>query len=141
MTALRGGEKRVNYHKFEIANKMCKHIFLLPSFSEVSHDIDMALIYYSHGYFIYRVCRIHYPGNFLFLHSNLAEILTNLAEIVDPHAVYGVTSSNSKDPWSLIGPGCQQVSSGVVVRIVEGKLNTDGQGTVHGHRDSITDPA
>ena len=43
----------------------------------------------------------------------------------------GVAFSNSKDPWSLEGPSCHQVSSGVVVRIVEGKsrvealLNTD----------------
>ena len=45
--------------------------------------------------------------------------------------VYGVAFSNSEDPWSLVGPGCHQVSSGVVVRIVEEKsrvealLNTD----------------
>ena len=35
--------------------------------------------------------------------------------------VYGVTFSNSKDPW----PGCHQVSSGVVVRIVEGKSRVE----------------
>ena len=29
--------------------------------------------------------------------------------------------SNFKDPWSLLGPGCHQVSSGVMVRIVKGK--------------------
>ena len=55
-----------------------------------------------------------------FTDQNLAENLTNLAEIVRPRMVYGVAFSNSKDPWSLVGPGCHQVSSGVVVRIVAG---------------------
>ena len=59
--------------------------------------------------------------SFTFKDPNLAENLTNLAEIVGPRMVYGVAFSNSKDPWSLVGPGCHQVSRGVVVRIVEGK--------------------
>ena len=39
--------------------------------------------------------------------------------------VNGVAFSNSKDPWSLVGPGCHQVSNGVVVRIVEGKWRVE----------------
>ena len=39
--------------------------------------------------------------------------------------VHGVTFSNSKDPWSFVGPGCHQVSSVVVVRIVEGKSRVE----------------
>ena len=68
---------------------------------------------------------------FTFTNPNLAEKLTKLAEIVGPRVVYGVAFSNSKEPWYLVGPGCHQVSSGVVVRIVKGKsrvealLNTD----------------
>ena len=70
---------------------------------------------------------------FTFKYPNLAENLTNLAEIVGPRGVYVVAFSNSKDPWSLVGPGRHQVSNGVVVRIFEGKsrvealLNTDLQ--------------
>ena len=55
----------------------------------------------------------------------MAENLTNLAEIVGPRGVYGVAFSNSKDPWSLVGPGRHQVSSRVVVRIVEGKSRVE----------------
>ena len=58
---------------------------------------------------------------YTFTDPNLAENLTNLAEIVGPGLVYGVAFFNSKDPWSLVGPGCHQVSRGVVVRIVEEK--------------------
>ena len=62
---------------------------------------------------------------FTFMDPNLAENLTNMAEIVGPRKVCGVAFSNSKLPWSLVGPGCQQVSSGVVVRIVEGKSRVE----------------
>ena len=62
---------------------------------------------------------------FTFIDPNCAENITNLAEIVGPRMVYGVAFSNSKDPWSLVGPGCHQVSSGVVVRIVEGKSRVE----------------
>ena len=41
-----------------------------------------------------------------------------------PHGLWGCFS-NSKDPWSLVGPGCHQVSSGVVVGIIEGKLRVE----------------
>ena len=63
----------------------------------------------------------HIISNFTFKDPNLTENLTNLAEIVGPRGVYGVAFSNSKDPWSLVGPGRHQVSIGVVVRIVGGK--------------------
>ena len=51
--------------------------------------------------------------------------MSNLAEIVRPRVVHGVAFSNSKDPFSLVGPGCHQVSSGVVVRIVKGKSRVE----------------
>ena len=73
--------------------------------------------------------------SFTIIDPNLAENLTKLAEIVGPHVVYGVAFSNSKDPWSLVGPGCHQVSSGVVVRIVEGKSRVEAllnTGRYHG---------
>ena len=72
---------------------------------------------------------------FTIIDPNLAENLTNFAEIVGPCLVYGVAFSNSKDPWSmvqpgchpwsLVGPGCHQVSSEVVVRFVEGKSRVE----------------
>ena len=63
--------------------------------------------------------------SFTIIDPNLAENLTNLAKIVGPRMVYGVPFSNSKDPWSLVGPGCHQVSGGVVVRIVEGNSRVE----------------
>ena len=62
---------------------------------------------------------------FTFTDPNLAKNLTKLSEIVGPCVVYGVAFSNSKDPWSLVWPVCQQVSSGVVVRIVEEKSRVE----------------
>ena len=37
----------------------------------------------------------------------------------------GLAFSNSRDPWHLVVPGCHQVPSGVVVRIVEGKARAE----------------
>ena len=63
----------------------------------------------------------HVISNFHIYRSKFGEKSYNLAEIIGPRVVYGVAFSNSKDPWSLVRPGFHQVSSGVVVRIVEGK--------------------
>ena len=65
------------------------------------------------------------------------EYLTNLAEIVGPPVVYGVPFSNSKDPWSFVGPGRHQVSSGVLVRIVEEMLRVKATDIHWGYRNQL----
>ena len=75
-------------HKYEKEKKN------LSSFGVVLHEIYMVLIYYLHGYFIYRECRLFFSMSFLiftFKDKNLEENLTNLAEtlkIVGPHGVH-----------------------------------------------------
>ena len=54
--------------------------------------------------------------------------------------VYCVAFSNSKDPWSLVGPGRHQVSSGVMVRIAKVKLGVKALLNTDSEADSLVPP-
>ena len=92
-----------NCNKTALNKKMTK-FFFSPSFQEVLYDIDMALIYYLHGYLINRICTWYFPSNFFFFtykDPNLGECLANLAEAVGPLGVIGsfFPTASTLSPW------------------------------------------
>ena len=110
MTKSRGGKKRVNSNSLKLQQKCVKHnflqncflIFLLRCFTWYRHCPDLLFKWLFHFKRYADAISMKFLS-FTIIDSNLAENLTNLAEIVGPRVVYGVAFSNSKDPWSWWG--------------------------------------
>ena len=76
------------------------------------------IIYMITSFKVYADYIVHIISNFHIYRSKFWGKSYKLGRNCRTPRVFGVAFFTFKDPWSLVGPGCHQVSSGVVVRIV-----------------------